>query len=122
MIVALAVADGDGFGLGLAVAQHEHIGDFLHLCLPDLKADLLVAQVQLRPEVFAQAAWPCSSLAASSLRLVMVMYLHLYRRQPCGERAAELLGQDADKAFQRSVHHAVDHHRAVFFAVRRRYR
>lgn len=49
----LAAAHGDGSVFGFLVAQHEHVRDLVHLRLANLKADLLVAQIQLAADAQA---------------------------------------------------------------------
>ena len=42
----------------------------------------------------------------------------LFGREPKRECTGEMLNQNADEAFDRAEHHAVNHNRAVFLAVR----
>jgi hypothetical protein len=41
----------------------------------------------------------------------------LHRGEPCGQASGEMLDQDADEAFIRAEDRAVEHHRAVLFAI-----
>src|SRR5699024_2830609 len=91
-----AASDGYGSRLLFLSAGDQHVGVLLGLSLSDLVTDLFGTQIDLRPD----SRLVQSLLHRLSVRLMLFrdrQHLNLHRSQPGGERAREMLDQDADE-------------------------
>ena len=109
-------AHGNRVAFRFLIAEDEHIRDLLALCLADLVADLLVAQIGLDAQ--ASLLQTVGNVLGVVVRAVSDGHdLDLHGREPQRERAGIVLGEDADEALDGAEADAVDHDRAVLLAV-----
>ena len=109
-LLALPVPHRERAGLEIAVAEHDDVRRLQELGGADLLADRLLRVVDRDTE-------PGSAGLGSELarRLDVPVgdrqHRHLHGRQPRGERARVVLGEDGEEPLDRAEQRAVDHHR-----------
>src|SRR5712692_501061 len=95
--------------LQLAVTKHEHERNFLHLRVPNLRANLVAAHVDLDPQ--ARRAQFLRNLLGIFINAVRDwQHCDLYWRQPHRKRAGVMLDQHAEESFDRSEQRPMHHH------------
>jgi hypothetical protein len=116
LLLARSVPDRHRPGFDLAIAEYQHVGDLLLLGQADLVLHPAVGVVHLDPELLG----PQERLELAGALDVTVRDRDdhgLHRRAPDRERAGEMLHQDADEPFERSVDRPVDGHWTLLLAV-----
>src|ERR1700694_1327473 len=88
--------------LGLAPSKDQHIGDLLHLGIPDLKLNFLLAIIQLDPDPLRHEPL-LDLLCVVELLARNRKYRSRNRSEPYGERPCVMLDQNPEKALNRSV-------------------
>src|SRR5712692_10079350 len=95
--------------LQLAVTKHEHERNFLHLRVPNLRANLVAAHVDLDPQ--ARRAQFLRNLLGIFINAVRDwQHCDLHWRQPHRKRAGVMLDQHAEESFDRSEQRPMHHH------------
>ena len=115
-VAVLIGIDSDISAFDLFVTDDKHIRDLLELVFTDLVTDFFVAVVDLGSDVKCVQLFE-KRFAVFACAVGYREDFDLYRRQPCRERACEMLCDDADEAFYRAEYNAVDHNGTVLFAV-----
>jgi len=100
--------DPHGPARHIVVADHENVRDLFQLGVPHPRTERLVGGQGLGPETRR----PQCFYDRTGVGLVVVAHrehLCLYRRQPSGECAGVMLGEDGKKAFYGTEQRPVDH-------------
>src|SRR5918994_7171835 len=115
-LVAAALPDRERL-VRLAIAVDDGVGDLLQLRVADPLAERLVALVDVDAE--PRGVQPAAELVDGlAVALTDRDHTKLDGREPEGERARVVLGQDADEALERAEEGAVDDEDRVLVVVR----
>src|SRR5208283_3257595 len=111
-----AVADADSAGFGFLWADDQHVGNFLHLRITDLRGQLFVAVIEMHADTVVFQRF------ADVFRVVLHLFadwanFHLHGGEPQREGPGVVFDEDAEETLHRTEQSTVHHPRLMASAV-----